>query len=186
MPPKYKYTKEEIVSAALALIRDGGADALTARGLGERLNSSSKVVFGAFSSMEELRCDVMTAANTLYLSYIASDMAKGEYPPYKASGMAYIRFAREEKELFKLLFMRDRSCESINDDEPYLEELYSILMSKFGITREQAQLFHVEMWVYAHGIATMIATDYLPWDIELISQMMTDVYNGIKIKYENR
>ena len=53
----------------------------------------------------------------LYQNYLKEDMASGKYPPYKASGMAYIRFAKEEKELFRLLFMRDRSHESIEDKE---------------------------------------------------------------------
>ena len=37
--------------------------------------------------------------------------AATNYPPYKAMGMGYIRFAAEERELFRLLFMRDRSGE---------------------------------------------------------------------------
>ena len=51
-------------------------------------------------------------------------MSAGQYPPYKASGMAYIRFAREQRELFKLLFMRDRT----NEEKAAGEELEALLL----------------------------------------------------------
>ena len=108
MPPKFKFTREEITSAALDLTRKQGPDGLTARALAEVLGSSVKPIFGLFKNMEEVQDAVHNAAEDLYQSYLTEDMAAGKYPPYKASGMGYIRFAREEKELFKLLFMSDR------------------------------------------------------------------------------
>ena len=46
------------------------------------------------------------------------------------------------------------------------------------------KLFHLEMWAYVHGIATMFATGFmdLPW--ELVSQMLTDFYQGLRKQYE--
>ena len=35
--------------------------------------------------------------------YMQREVESGEFPAYKANGMAYIRYAKEEKELFKLL-----------------------------------------------------------------------------------
>ena len=40
MPPKPKYTKEEIIAAAFELVREAGSDALTAREVGKRLSTS--------------------------------------------------------------------------------------------------------------------------------------------------
>ena len=64
--------------------------------------------------MDEVQQEVQKAAFAIYQKRIADAMASGEFPPFKASGMAYIRFAREERELFRLLFMRDRSHETID------------------------------------------------------------------------
>ena len=111
MPPRFKFTREEITRAALDLTRKAGPDGLTARALAEALGSSVKPIFGLFKNMEEVQGAVLSAAQDLYQSYLAKEMAAGKYPPYKASGMGYIRFAREEKELFKLLFMCDRKGE---------------------------------------------------------------------------
>ena len=109
-------------------------------------------------------------------------MQSGKYPVYKASGIAYIRFAKEETELFKLLFMRNRS-EDLIQQGAEIQELIQIIMKNTGLSEQEAYLFHLEMWVYVHGIATMIATSYLPWDWETISRMMTDGYQGLRMRY---
>ena len=41
MPPKAKFSKEQITEAGLQIVREKGADSLTARALGEKLGSSS-------------------------------------------------------------------------------------------------------------------------------------------------
>lgn len=166
MPRKFMFTREEVLAAALDLAREQGITAVTARGLGEKLGSSSKPIFSLFENMEDVLSAVMEAADELYQNYLKEDMASGKYPPYKASGMAYIRFAKEEKELFRLLFMRDRSHESIEDKEEN-KPLIELIQQNLGISEEDAYLFHLEMWIYVHGIATMLATSYLEWDDEL-------------------
>ena len=182
MPPKCRFTKQEVVQAALDMTREGGIGAVTARALGERLGSSSRPIFSLFQSMQEVHQEVLQAASALYQDYLKRDMAAGEYPVYKASGMAYIRFAKEERELFKLLFMRDRTGENIAEDEE-IRPIIQIIMKNTGWSEQKAYLFHLEMWVYVHGFATMIATSYLEWDWGTISQMLTDGFEGLKARF---
>ncbi len=183
MPPKVKFTKEEIVASALALVREGGIERLTAREVGKRLGASAKPIFGSFAGMEELQAETMKAAENIYQSYIAEDMAKGEYPPYKASGMAYIRFAKEEKELFKWLFMRNRAGEQVGEDREAIRPILDIIMQNLGINEEDAYRLHLQLWICVHGVATMIATAYLEWDKPFIENTLTDVYQGLKNRY---
>lgn len=183
MPPKVKFTREQIITAALNVTRKNGIVGLTARGLAAELGSSAKPIFGLFQNMEEVQKEVIVAANTLYQSYISRGMTEGKYPPYKASGMAYIRFAKEQKELFKLLFMRDRSNEKIEENKEEIKPLMQLIQQNLGISEDEAYLFHLEMWLYVHGIATMIATSYLDWDDEFISRVITDAYMGLKYRY---
>lgn len=182
MPPKCRFTREEIIQAALDLTAEKGVGALTARGLAQRLGSSAKPIFGLFAIMEEVQQEVVKAANLRYQEYLRQDMSAGRYPPYKASGMAYIRFAREQKELFKLLFMRDRTHEEkAAGDE--LEALLGLIQKNMGLSRDDAYRFHLEMWIYVHGIATMIATAYLEWDMDFISAALTDAYQGLRLRF---
>lgn len=184
MPRKFMFTREKIISAALELIRRGGVSALTARALGTELRSSSRPVFGLFKNMEEVQQEALKAADNLYQNYLKEDMNSGKYPPYKASGMAYIRFAKEEKELFKLLFMRDRTHENIEEDREKIKPLLDLIQQNLQLTEEEAYLFHTEMWLYVHGIATALATSYLVWNEGFISKVLTDGYDGMKARYE--
>lgn len=183
MPPKFKFTRDEMVSAALNITRKSGTAGLTARALAEELGCSVKPIFGLFKNMEELQGAVLNSANDLYLSYIDNSIKDGKYPPYKASGMAYIRFAKEEKELFKLLFMRDRSCETIVESKEEIQPLIEMIKQNLGIDDERAYTFHLELWLFVHGIATMIATKYLEWNEDFVSRVITDAYMGLKDRY---
>ncbi len=183
MPPKFKFTREQIISAALDITREKGMDALTARGLASKLGSSAKPIFGLFQNMDEVQSEVINSANKLYLSYLQKCMADNAYPPYKSSGIAYIQFAKEEKELFKLLFMRDRTNESIEESKDEIQPLLEIIKDNLGISEDKAFLFHSEMWIFVHGIASMAATSYLDWDMDYISRTLTDVYEGLKYRF---
>ena len=184
---KFKFfTREQIVAAALEVTRKNGITGLTARGLAAELGSSAKPIFGLFQNMEEVQREVVSAANTLYQSYIKKGMADSKFPPYKASGIAYIQFAKEEKELFKLLFMRDRTDEKIEENREEIRPILDLIMKNLGIDENEAYFFHLELWLYVHGIATMIATNYLEWDIEFIDKALTDAYQGLKNRYVTR
>lgn len=183
MPPKFRYTREEMIAAALELVRQGGKDALTARALGAKLGCSAKPIFGLFRNMEELEGEVIAAADAYYQEYLVQKMQEGQYPPYKASGMAYIRFSKEERELFRLLFMRDRSGEIIGENLEEIRPLLDLIRKNTGLSEREAYLFHLEMWIYVHGIATMLATSYLEWDAEFISNTLTDSYQGLRHRF---
>ena len=81
MPPKFKFTREQVITAALNVTRKNGIVGLTARGLAAELGSSAKPIFGLFQNMEEVQNEVLAAANVLYQSYISQGMAEGRYPP---------------------------------------------------------------------------------------------------------
>lgn len=184
MPPKTRYTREEIVQAALELTRENGIAAVTARALANRLSCSAKPIFGQFRNMEEVQAQVLKAADAIYQARLSAAMNAGEWPPYKASGMAYIQFARQEPELFKLLFMRDRTGEAPQmDDTEEMEPIYKIIERNVGLNREEARRFHLENWIFVHGIASMLATHYLDWQTEDISRALTDLYEGLRHRF---
>lgn len=182
MPPKVKITKENIIETAIALVREHGAESINARAIAAALGCSTQPIFSNFESMEDLQSEVLSSAYHHYFGFLEKEVESGKYPKYKSFGMAYIRFAKEERELFKLLFMRDRSEEGMSATSDF-EVSVEMIMNANGITREKAELMHLEMWVCVHGIATMMATSFLSWDWEVISNVLTDVYQGIRTKH---
>ena len=185
MPRSYMFTKEQVLDAAIELTREKGFSAVSARSLGEQLGTTSRPIFSHFENMADVQKGIIGAANKLYQSFREEEIASGKYVPYKASGMAYIRFAKEEKELFKLLFMRDRSGEQIKENPEEMEALIGLIAKQVNIGKEAARFFYLEMWAYTHGIASMIATGFYEWDEPLASRALTDVYEGLKHRYKN-
>lgn len=191
MPRSFMFTKEEIVAAAVQLTRERGIDAVSARSLGEKLGASSRPIFSYFKSMDEVKEAIAESATEIYNGYIETEIKSGRYSSYKANCMAYIRFAKEEKELFKMLFLTDTSSEDVSydSDENEIEEvkpLVKILQKQLNFSRENAELFFSETWVTVHGIAAMLATNDLDWTDSYILNVLNDVFTGIKYGIENR
>lgn len=184
MPPKVRITRDAITSAALELVRESGDDALNARALAARMGASTQPIFSNFASMDEVRVSVIEAAGKLNYEYWQEDMQSGKYPAYKASGMAYIRFAREEPNLFKLLYMRDRTGER-QDELGIFSNVINIIKESTGISEDNAKRLHLEMWIFVHGVGVMLATSHMVLDEELISSMISDVYQGLVEKFKN-
>ncbi len=184
MPPKIKITKEDIIRTAVEIVKAEGVSALNARAVATVLQCSTQPVFSNFATMEELRLAVLAEANERCAAYRKQEVERGEYPPYKASGMAYIRFAKEEKELFKLLYMRDRAGEPMGMEAARDDRMEAIVQSNTGLDVDRAKLFHMEMWAFVHGIATMFATGFLDLEWTLVSQMLTDAYQGMRKQYK--
>ncbi len=182
MPPKVKITKQDIIKTAVELVRANGQQSINARAIAAALNCSTQPVFSNFATMEELQEAVIVAAYDRYLDLLKNEAESGKYPQYKSFGMAYIRFAKEEKELFKLLFMCDRQEKELTPTLDF-EASVQMIMNANGITKEKAELMHLEMWTCVHGIAVMLATSFLVLEWELISDMLTDVYQGIRTRH---
>lgn len=179
MPPKAKFSREEIVEAALAIIRKEGAEALTARALGEKLQSSARPIFTVFRNMEEVQQAVLTAARALYREYVQRGLA--ETPAFKGVGTQYILFAVNEPKLFQLLFMAEHSrVPELSNVLPLIDESYEqILLSvqeDYGVDQAFAEKLYRHLWIYSHGIAALCATGMCRFTGEEISGMMTEVF----------
>lgn len=179
MPPKTQYSKETILNCAFEIVKTEGMNALTARSLASKLSCSVKPIFTTFGSMDNLKEAVMKKANEVYESYLFDELNRKNYPPYKATGMAYIRFAKEEKKLFALLFMRDRSKEIVKEDKESIRMEIEMIQKLLSITEEEAYQFHFEMWIFVHGIASMVNTSYLELKEEAISELISHCFQGM-------
>ena len=182
MPPKPKYTKEEIVNAAFDLTREKGIDAVVAREVGKRLNTSSSPIFTIWSSMEELKEDVRRLAIQKYREYMADIF--DYFPSFKEFGMRCVGFAAEEPNLFRLLFLTKRE-----EHSPYVrfkQEFESIfiplveeIMSQFGLSKSDAEDLLSQMIIFANGIAAYVLTDENSFSKETVSRDLSQVCIGI-------
>lgn len=186
MPAKKQVPKEAILEAAFTILKKDGFESVNARNLANALKCSTQPIYLSFKGMDELKEALYPLAENVYQDYIRKELKKAESPPYKAGGMAYIRFAKEEKHLFKFLFMRERSETQMDDEKKYLMETVAAISSDLGLDWDTAYQFHLEMWFLGHGIATMLITSYFDLDMDTVSEMLTDAYKGLKWRYLNK
>ena len=161
MPPVIRFTKEAVLNAAYQLVRREGPAALNARAVAKELGGSTQPIFRAYSGMDELQSDVIRLADEVIRTSMRERAASSK-SPYLAVCMSYLLFAREEPELFKLLFMRDRSNDYA-DGIAYTHEWgFPMIEASVGVDRETAKLLYERSFFYAHGLAVCIATKYMP------------------------
>ena len=173
MPPKPKFTKEELIQAALELAKEGGLEAIVARNLGKKLDTAPSTIFTHFNSVEDIRQAVVDVARELYNGYVEDGLKM--VPPMKGFGVQYIRFAMEESNLYAILFMNKRDDFKYVDfivDEGHYERVITAAEKDFALSRQQAEYLYHNMWAYAHGIAVMSATGVCKFSVEEISQML--------------
>lgn len=191
MPPKAKFSKEEIIAAALQIVRESGIEAVTARELGARLGSSARPIFTVFDNMEEVLAGVEDMARELYKQYVEEGLK--QTPAFRGVGLAYIRFAIQEPKLFQLLFMSEKS--GANDVEHVLalidrnyEVILKSVQDSYGLAREKADRLYRHLWIYSHGIAALCATKVCSFTPQDIGEMLTEVFTGLfmKIKREEK
>ena len=175
MPPKPKFTKEEIVAAALELVSEKGIEALTARELGVRLGSSARPIFTVFNSMEEVQVEVRAAALKRFESY--AEKAMHYTPVFKQVGMQMILFAIEEPKLYQLVYMSENA--GATDFESIVERLgdvaqlcVDVIQRDYSLSEKDAKALFEHVWIYTFGIGALCATGMCRFSQEEIIQML--------------
>lgn len=179
MPPKAKFTREEIINASLTIVRQKGVDALTARELGKWLGSSARPIFTAFKNMDEVIYELIISAKKLYREYIEKGLS--EEIPFRGVGKQYILFAIKEPKLFMLLFMTEKketltmsNILSVIDDN--YDKILNSITSCYNIEKEKAIALYKHLWIYSHGIATLCATGMCRFEPDEINNMISEVF----------
>ena len=186
MPPKIRFGREDIVSAALEIVRREGIEGVNARTVAAELGCSTQPLFREFETMEQIKEETARLAMDMYARRVAEG-AEREPISYKGTGMAYIDFARREPQLFKLLFMSNRTGRPAPKiEDPSYELVISALMERISLSREQAKEFHLNMWVYVHGLAVMVATEYMNFTDEELSAMLSGQFMAMKALYDSK
>ncbi|MCI6605130.1 MAG: WHG domain-containing protein [Clostridiales bacterium] len=172
MAPKNKFTKEEMVAAAVRVVRSGGIGALTAKTLADALGTSTQPIFTAFGSMDGVRQAVYAAAVRVYGGY--TDAGLREKIPFFGVGMQYIRFAREEPELYRLLFLtQDAEFSAMRAMAHLQEAVRPTLMRIYRVTAAEADRYFRDLWLVVHSLSTLIVTGDCPYSDCEIGQILT-------------
>lgn len=188
MPPKPKFSKNEIVGAAFEIVREQGVSALTAREVGKRLGTSSSPIFTVFDDMEQLRRAVMDKAWDTFDGYMA--VAEAYYPSYKMRGIQWVNFSRDEPQLFRAMFMQN--SDERGDFDRVMQQIpfgkdkdMGIIMRDYHASELQAEHMFRQMWIYTYGLCVLCATGVCTFTDEEITSQLGEIFGGMVYVIKN-
>ena len=162
MPAVRKASREQIIDAAVAVLRDDGFSAINARSVAKKLGCSTQPIYFSFQSMDELKAALSERAIRMHTRRVRDSLRahEGNDSRYSSYGMGFVRFAAEEKQLFRWLYLEDHQLGPYQNDV-LLPEIIAVIVEEFGYSEEVARRFHQDMTYFTYGLAILANTDHL-------------------------
>lgn len=171
-----KTTREDIIKAAYEIVRENGIESLNARAIAKELKCSTQPIMYQFSSMEEIKKEVLKKAVETYKNYMSNGI--NEEFAYKSMGYNYIRLAKEEPNIFKLVFSTktNLTVENFMLEDRFYEEIEKAISKRTKMDKDAILSFHKKMWFLTHGIASLIADKTCSFTDEEIGMFLTEEF----------
>ncbi len=181
MPPKAKYSREEIVETAFQMTRENGIESVVARELGKRLGTSSSPIFTAFKNMEELQLEVRSRAMQEFESYVKD--ALNYTPAFKHVGIKMIQFAMEEPKLFQLLYVMEheesqRYEDLIGELGDTVDICVEVIQKDYALSKEEADCVFRQVWLQTFALCVLVANKVCHFKPEEVSEMLSLGFQG--------
>ncbi len=156
---KIKYSREDVIKATYDLMKQEGVKSISARKIAKRLRSSTAPIYAHFTTLEMLKEEIIEKAKSSFLGYINEEYTENALLNV---AMGIVIFAREEKELFKPVFLMDDN----------FKDLFDITINQIVTKAKEDERFNnishqkindtvVKIWYYVHGYATLVSTEFL-------------------------
>jgi AcrR family transcriptional regulator len=171
--------REEILRAAMDLLREtGDADAVSVRAVAQRVGVSVPSLYLHFSDKQAL-LDAVCEEVFAQLDSALRDAAREAGSPFEAlrrQGGAYVRFARDHPEHYRLVMMTSHAGSDRSVDELLATGAFAYLVESVqacvdeGILEGDPVALALSLWASAHGVAALlVAKPYFPWpDVEAL------------------
>lgn len=181
MPARKKIEKENIIDTCLKITRREGIDALNARKVAKALGCSTQPLFYYYENMDEIKNEVLQEISKLF----NQALLKSNYdrPAYKDIGVNYIRFASNEPEFFKIMFQSKMNKEMFDfiDLTGSSLQIFETISKQTGLSLENAKQFHLRMWLYVNGIASLVAHQTIEFSDDEIDYLLKEQYMSLLI-----
>lgn len=188
MPTKVKISKEMILETAFEIVRKDGIEKLSNRELANKLNCSIRPIYYQFENVEEMKKELYVKIEKYFYKFLLDHMVEN-IPKYKQIGINYIKFAKKEKKLFQTLFMSDLGLTPnafISKDGEDYEEIEKLIKISTNLNGDDIKEFHTRMWIFCHGIATLVANNTICLDNKQIEQLLSYEFQALMLLEENQ
>ena len=162
MPAVRKVSKEQIIDAAVDVLRDDGFSAINVRSVAKKLGCSTQPIYFSFRNMEELKAALTERAIQMHTQRVRDSLRihEGNDSRYSSYGMGFVKFAAEEKQLFRWLYLEGEQLGPYQNDV-LTSEVISVITEEFGYEEDVARRFHQDMVYFTYGLAILANTDHL-------------------------
>lgn len=160
MPKATKITKCMILDTSFDLVRNNGIEGLSNREIAKTLGCSIRPIYYQFASSNDLHIELRKKIENYFIGYLSQGTRNSKDYVFQIF-TNYISFARNEKNLFKFLFMSG------------LEFSFDIFGDFFKVTDKKLKESYITMLVLVHGIAVMTANGTCAFSDKEISQMLS-------------
>ena len=187
MSTKIKISKDMILDAAFEIVREDGIDSLSNRELAGKLKCSIRPIYYQFENVSEMEKELYKKIEKYFYEFLMDNMVEG-IPKYKQVGINYIKFAKEEKKLFQTLFMGELgltpSAFVSKDGEDY-SKLKKLVRISTNLDDDDIKDFHTKMWIFCHGIATLVASGTVKLTDNQIQDLLSYEFQALMLLEEN-
>lgn len=142
----------------MSIAETSGLEAITARELGNRLGVSSRPLYSIFSSIDELKREVVGMICDLFAAELSKDRDSSD--DFFKVGLNYLDFARNHPEFYRILHstgLRYMDLKSV--EEIIVEQVRSNSEYYAEFTKEEMSDLYRKMGIFSHGLADMLARD---------------------------
>lgn len=187
MPTKIRISKDMILNAAFEIVRQEGTEKLSNRELANKLKCSIRPIYYQFENVEQMKKELYIKIEQYFYKFILDNMIEG-IPQYKQVGINYIKFAKKEKRLFQTLFMCDTGLTPdtfVTKAGHDYEEIEKLIRISTNLNDDDIMKFHTKMWIFCHGIATLVANDTIKLTDSQIQELLSDEFQALMLLEEN-
>lgn len=187
MPTKIRISKDMILDAAFEIVRQDGMEKLSNRELAKKLKCSIRPIYYQFENVEEMQKELYIKIEQYFYEFLLDNMVEG-IPQYKQIGINYIRFAKREKQLFQTLFMNSTGLTPdafVSKDGEDYKEIEKLIKISTNLKEEEIKDFHTKMWIFCHGIATLVASGTVKLTDSQIQNLLSYEFQALMLLEEN-
>jgi AcrR family transcriptional regulator len=160
MPPKQRFSREDVLDAAFSVVRREGWPGLSARAIAKELNSSTRPIYDHLESMKHIEEEVVKRALAQFVAFIGRDRTGDKWLD---QALGYVLFADREKHLFGCINDEkhiptqrkfagehwDRLGEQLADDPRFK-----------GLSKSEVNRIRLARWIMIHGLAVLVSSGW--------------------------
>lgn len=179
MPPRPRIMKENIIDAAVAVIRESGFENVNARTVSQKLHCSTQPVMYHFATIDSLKRAAFAWVDRFHGESLMR--ISPEQDPILGIGLNYVRFAVEEPQLFRFLFQSGYAEENSLLEMIHSEELIPVLAAiqeATGLSMEKTRQLFLTVALFAHGYASILVNNGLEYEEKTVAEHLERAWNG--------